>query len=496
MNKYRLLLSGCLFFLSLGLLATDCPFIYGLSANESLPAPCCTTHVYARIQNNSFITMNFTATYAFGDGTTLVNNYTGFTPGSDDFPEMIHTYALAGLYTITLTLTGPNLCVSTKTTTILVTNYCETACGTYSVLSTGYNRTTNLPYPSSFGTSGTPDPNWTVVQRCDLIAPTFTPDPATIVNYTGFSAYDIFPNIGYCGPTTAPLGNSRYISLSPGYSSIYGTPNIYTYRTLFTLPTPIPAGQPYSLAMSMRADDAIYQVKLNGNNLKSPVFSQGYSYSGPPYILYAGSCGPNTFVAGTNTLDIVVADNPTGVTQLDAEIVLYSCPGQGPCPPPLGCSDCISSFAPNPGKKYLLSAWTKEDNAPQSKTSYTYPSIDVQFPSIGGSVGPFTASGNIIDGWQRIEAEFFIPNTATDITVQLNCSSNDCFFDDIRILPFDGSMKSYVYDPVNMRLVAELDERNYATLYEYDEEGKLTRVKKETEKGKMTIKENRENIKK
>jgi len=35
-----------------------------------------------------------------------------------------------------------------------------------------------------------------------------------------------------------------------------------------------------------------------------------------------------------------------------------------------------------------------------------------------------------------------------------------------------------------------------ATLYEYDEEGKLIRVKKETEKGVMTIKENKNSTKK
>jgi hypothetical protein len=46
---------------------------------------------------------------------------------------------------------------------------------------------------------------------------------------------------------------------------------------------------------------------------------------------------------------------------------------------------------------------------------------------------------------------------------------------------------------MTLRLMAELDERNYAKLYEYDEEGKLIRVKKETEKGVMTIQENREN---
>jgi hypothetical protein len=44
--------------------------------------------------------------------------------------------------------------------------------------------------------------------------------------------------------------------------------------------------------------------------------------------------------------------------------------------------------------------------------------------------------------------------------------------------------------------MAELDDRNYATFYEYDEEGTLVRVKKETEKGIYTIKESRSGLKK
>ena len=69
----------------------------------------------------------------------------------------------------------------------------------------------------------------------------------------------------------------------------------------------------------------------------------------------------------------------------------------------------------------------------------------------------------------------------------------DVYFDDIRIFPFDASMKTYVYDPINMRLAAELDERHYATFYEYNEEGQLVRIKKETEKGIMTIQETKSN---
>jgi hypothetical protein len=52
-------------------------------------------------------------------------------------------------------------------------------------------------------------------------------------------------------------------------------------------------------------------------------------------------------------------------------------------------------------------------------------------------------------------------------------------------------MKSFVYDPVNLRLTAELDENNYATFYEYDDDGALIRLKKETERGVKTIKETR-----
>ncbi|HPI85878.1 MAG TPA: PKD domain-containing protein [Bacteroidales bacterium] len=164
------------------------------------------------------------------------------------------------------------------------------------------------------------------------------------------------------------------------------------------------------------------------------------------------------------------------------------------------CIDCIGSFAPDTGD-YVLSAWVKEDINNPNILTYNNPQLFIDFPATNNSAGPFTspfagpftATGSIIDGWQRVEAVFTVLPSATYINIRLQCATGNCFFDDIRIFPFDGSMKSYVYDPINLRLVAELDERNYATLYEYDEEGKLIRVKKETEKGIMTIQENKNN---
>lgn len=155
------------------------------------------------------------------------------------------------------------------------------------------------------------------------------------------------------------------------------------------------------------------------------------------------------------------------------------------------------SFAPLPGKKYIVSGWVKEDHTQQQK-NYTS-SIKVEFLEGTGVVSSdteiFYTSGKIIDGWQRILGIAEIPNTYAEpsISIELVCgvSGIDCYFDDIRFFPYDGNLKSFVYDEESQRLMAELDENNYATFYEYDLEGGLVRVKKETEKGVFTIQETR-----
>ncbi len=145
---------------------------------------------------------------------------------------------------------------------------------------------------------------------------------------------------------------------------------------------------------------------------------------------------------------------------------------------------------------YVISAWVKEEHA-QQVMNYTS-KIEVNFAGTSESYA-FTPSGAIIDGWQRIEGTFRIPPTATHLNIalvkgvnqQTDALLSEAYFDDIRIFNAEGSMKSFVYDPETQRLMAELDERNYATFYEYDKEGGLVRVKKETEKGIYTIQETR-----
>lgn len=126
------------------------------------------------------------------------------------------------------------------------------------------------------------------------------------------------------------------------------------------------------------------------------------------------------------------------------------------------------------GKTYVYSYWFMPKSPGANVTGYSHPS----------GVQP---KSNIIDGWQQMEGTIVATSGSTkSITLPANC-----YVDDIRIYPLNANMKAFVYDAVNQRLTATLDENNFATFYEYDQEGNLIRTKKETEQGIMTVMESR-----
>lgn len=165
------------------------------------------------------------------------------------------------------------------------------------------------------------------------------------------------------------------------------------------------------------------------------------------------------------------------------------------------CNDCPSKFSPQPGEKYVISGWVSAPGQLENHaTSFEKVGIQMNFSNTSGSTSTFSVapSGSIIDGWQRISGVVTIPQDAEVMRISLvnESGSDEVYYDDIRFHPFNSTMKGYVYDPVTLRLSAELDDQNYATLYEYDDEGVLVRVKKETERGVMTIRESRQSSRK
>ncbi|MFO0451194.1 MAG: hypothetical protein ACK52I_21490, partial [Pseudomonadota bacterium] len=141
-----------------------------------------------------------------------------------------------------------------------------------------------------------------------------------------------------------------------------------------------------------------------------------------------------------------------------------------------------NGFLPIPGKKYILSCWIK-DNQKNNKAQINL-FVNGVLKTKPEDRWP------LIEGWKRVEIEFIV-DANKEFSIKFEPISSQVLLDDIRIYPSDGQFKSYVYHSSNLRLLAELDENNFATIYDYDNEGIPIRVRKETEKGIMTIKETR-----
>ena len=158
------------------------------------------------------------------------------------------------------------------------------------------------------------------------------------------------------------------------------------------------------------------------------------------------------------------------------------------------------SFKPIPGQEYVVQAWVKDELAGNRSGDFVFTSqVQVINTHSNGEVdiypeasGDMTLNSVVIDGWKLIQYVINLHRDTSKLEIKLiPGESGVTYFDDIRFFPFNGNLKSFVYDPENQRLLAELDENNYATFYEYDYEGGLVRVKKETERGVKTIQETR-----
>lgn len=182
-------------------------------------------------------------------------------------------------------------------------------------------------------------------------------------------------------------------------------------------------------------------------------------------------------ITGSDTLGSVIAEIAKLCTSLDT----------------MGATNFLRpQFSPVKESKIVVSAWMKVNVADCAVPGEEEQGeILVTFDQ-GADPVSLKKTGVPIEGWQRLEAVIDVPAVATEFYITLKAAAaNGVLVDDVRVHPFNSNMKSFVYDPENLRLMAELDDNNYASLYEYDDDGTLIRVKKETERGIKTIKETR-----
>jgi hypothetical protein len=228
-------------------------------------------------------------------------------------------------------------------------------------------------------------------------------------------------------------------------------------------------------------ENCFANVEITSEQWDAP--NASYASINPPKFMYS--------TPGLKNINHVVHYTQDGQ---NCSIVLPVKVGVSNCPPPDNTC-CESSFSPEPGKMYLVSGWCKEDLS-YPTAAYANPIIAITYYLDGGELfDTLRTSGLIVEEWQKIEQAIQIPAYTKSIEVELvNLGNNQIYFDDIRFQPFNSQLKTFVYDPITKRLMAEHDENNFSTYYEYDEEGNLQRIKKETARGIQTIQEGRQNL--
>lgn len=161
-------------------------------------------------------------------------------------------------------------------------------------------------------------------------------------------------------------------------------------------------------------------------------------------------------------------------------------------------------------KKYVLSYWAKcnveiDQSYGIGKVYYTYNSgsgiQEIHLNTLNVNVT------NPIEGWRKIEHVLSVPSNL--IVANANSEGFKVKFDpimiigtgavvrnidDIRFHPFDAGFKSFVYDNTDYKVLAELDNQNFATFYNYDLNRNLFQVKKETTRGLKTLQSTRQNL--
>ena len=166
--------------------------------------------------------------------------------------------------------------------------------------------------------------------------------------------------------------------------------------------------------------------------------------------------------------------------------------------------DCLPDFAPTTDEvdaEYLLTFWYRDYRRNAELLEGNPLNIQVTLDATQDLIVGEPVFSDEIEDWRRVEVKIKMPSeidleadNVFNITLENEGETDALFVDDVKINPLNSGNNCYVYDFMTQRLMAEMDDNHYATFYEYDTDGKLLRIKKETERGIFTIQDARYNI--
>lgn len=358
-----------------------------------------------------------------------------------------------------------------------------------------------------------PDRNWTFLseRKSSMINPGDNPDlrnDGTLMGFGQFWTYDSNQE-SWNSPAASTTGPWQYVTHITEYDengvSIEETnaldiPSAAVYGFDGMVPIAVGQNASYSEIAFDGFEDYNYKKTFSGSNplQRTTDFSQKCVYE-PHYGFVNLSDGlfahrtTEQKHSGKHSLEVDPVTLGQNYLSLSYDVASSLDLGALNTPFELGEGDCFSRLSLEAEQDYTLSAWLKEEvNQPDG---FQNAHIKLSFVGSGQPDEIFYATGNLVEGWQRAIAHFTVPTNTTEVIIRYQTDAGvKAWFDDFRLHPKDGALVTYVYEPLSLRLTAVQDQNNYSSFYEYDAEGNMVRVKKETDKGLVTLQENRVHV--
>ncbi len=276
--------------------------------------------------------------------------------------------------------------------------------------------------------------------------------------------------------------NHSFVALKASNSKVSevgfdGFEDYYNYYNAFV--------QPYQLHLNNYLDFAD-QINVLTTNSAHPALTETQAHTGRFSL---------SFNSGQS---VVLSHNLEGVDPEDLEPMPQ--PDIPRCDPQTITSLNKLSFT---RKSHYISFWIK---AKTNLNDYGTGVFTFNITSKNGANVPTAntyviTKSPVINGWQKFDIDVDIirplvgPNKV-EFSFSVPGGSLGFYIDDFRVQPKNSVMNTMVYDPKSTRMWASMDERNFATIFEYDTEGNLVRTKKESVNGIYTLNETRKAIKK
>lgn len=147
-----------------------------------------------------------------------------------------------------------------------------------------------------------------------------------------------------------------------------------------------------------------------------------------------------------------------------------------------------------PGKYYKTSIWVHESSTPSA-------SLIVNVSGSGKQESFFqklnSGTAEKCGSWYKLSIDFKMPDWATSANMTSGTypyESGQTYLDDFRLQEVEEEGSAYVYDKLTNQLTHILDKDNFCTRCQYDDQGRVKALYKETPNGEVKVKEYKYNL--